>query len=235
MLNQTSLHQHHTAGTVAATTTSTSSPNCATSSAASSSRVPTPTPATVASAPRTSDSAVSSSPQSQRASASHESTASNDGEWPPAARRRNTRWRMASSRQSQDSTVSQGETRINRRDGQAAKPLNGRIRRFSDIRGSENLHSTTFTTVEMNLDIFLGGCSFETTEQHIIHHVTSKGIRGINCVPIEANVRWYKPIKITVSPNDRDKLLAPSPGPVHTFVRKFHNVQSRNSRRINNT
>ena len=88
------------------------------------------------------------------------------------------------------------------------------------------MHSSTFTTVEtveMNHDIFLGGCSFDTTEQHIIDHVTSKGIRVINCVSIEANVRWYKPFKITVSPNDRDKLLSPSLWPVNIFVRKFHN------------
>ena len=97
------------------------------------------------------------------------------------------------------------------------------------------MHSSTFTTVEMNLDLFLGGCSFDTTEQHIIDHVTSKGIRVINCVPIEANVRWYKPFKITVSPNDRDKLLAPSLWPANYFVRKFHNVRSRNSRRITST
>ena len=97
------------------------------------------------------------------------------------------------------------------------------------------MHSSTFTTVEMNLDLFLGGCSFDTTEQHIIDHVTSKGIRVINCVSIEANVRWYKPFKITVSPNDRDKLLSPSLWPVNTFVRKFHNVRSRNSRQITST
>ena len=100
--------------------------------------------------------------------------------------------------------VSQGETRVNRRDGQAARLCNGRNRRFSEIRGSENLQDSTFTTVEMILDIFLGGCSFDTTEQHIIDHVTSKCIRVINCVPIEANVRWYKPFNITVSPNDRE-------------------------------
>ena len=94
-----------------------------------------------------------------------------------------------SSRQSQDSTASQGMTGNNRRDRQTARPRSGRIRRFSEVRGSDKLHSSTFTTVETNLDIFLGGCYFDTTEQHIIDHVTSKGIRVINCLTIETNVR----------------------------------------------
>ena len=94
------------------------------------------------------------------------------------------------------------------------------------------MHSSVFTTVEMNLDIFLGGYSFDTTEQHIIGRVTSKGIRVINCVSVEANVGWYKPFKIIVSPNDRDKLLSHSLWPLNTFVRKLHNIRSRNSRQI---
>ena len=71
-------------------------------------------------------------------------------------------------------------TGINRRGGHTATPRGGKIRRLSEVRGSENLQSSTFTTVEMNLDIFLGGCSFDTTEQHIIDHVTSKGKRVIS-------------------------------------------------------
>ena len=82
----------------------------------------------------------------------------------------------------------------------------------------------------MNLDIFSGGCSYNTTEQRINDHVTSKGIRVINCVSIEANVRFYMPFKITVSPDDRYKLLFPSLWPVNTFVRMFRNVRSQNAR-----
>ena len=103
---------------------------------------------------------------------------------------------------SQDITASQGMTGFNRRDGQTIRPRNGRKRGFSEFRGSENLHSSTFTTVEMNLNIFLGGCSFDTTEQHIIYRVTSKGVRVINCVSIETILRGYEPFKMTVSPND---------------------------------
>ena len=76
--------------------------------------------------------------------------------------------------------------RVNRRDGQTVRPRNGRIRRFSEFRGLENLHNSPLTSVEINPYVLLGGCSFDTTEQHFMDHVTSKGFRVINCVPIEA-------------------------------------------------
>ena len=79
-------------------------------------------------------------------------------------------------------------TGINRREGQTARLRSGRIRRLSEFRGSENLRSSTFTTVEINLKIFFGGCSFDATEQQIFDQVTSKGVRVINSVCFEANV-----------------------------------------------
>lgn len=115
--------------------------------------------------------------------------------------------------------MSQDTTGTNRRDRQSARACSGRISRFSEVRGSESLHSSTFTAVERNFDMFLGGCSVDITEQHIFDHVTSNDICVINYVFIEANVSWFKPFKFTINPDFRNKLLSLSLWLLNSFVR----------------
>ena len=74
---------------------------------------------------------------------------------------------------------------------------------------------------QRDLDLFIGGCSLESSETDITDHCSSLGITQKSIVMLETKVDWYKAYKLTVCATDRDKLLEPSVWPEGVFVRKF--------------
>jgi len=78
------------------------------------------------------------------------------------------------------------------------------------------------------LDIFIGGCSLESSIDDIKNHCSNKGIVVRNICDLETRALWYKAFKLTVNADDREKLLVPEAWPEGVFVRKFFNARGTN-------
>ena len=85
---------------------------------------------------------------------------------------------------------------------------------------------------QRDLDLFIGGCSLESSEDNIIEHCASLEITQKSIEVLESKADWYKAYKLTVCATDRDKLLDPTVWPEGVFVRKFFKARV-NNRQIN--
>ena len=72
-----------------------------------------------------------------------------------------------------------------------------------------------------NLDLFVGGCSVDASEEEVKDHCKDLGIEIKAIETLTTKVNWYKPFKITVEAEDREKLLKPDAWAKGIFVRKF--------------
>jgi len=87
-----------------------------------------------------------------------------------------------------------------------------------------------------DLDIFVGGCSLDSSIEDITVHCVSLNISVRAVSPLVTKAQWYKAYKLTVAADDRDKLLVPEAWPDGIFVRKFFKARVNTSaRNINAT
>jgi len=92
------------------------------------------------------------------------------------------------------------------------------------VAGTEGLAAAT--QENRDLDIFVGGCSLESTLDDIKNHCISKNINVKNVCILETKAIWYKAYKVTVPASDRDRLLVPELWPHGVFVRKYYNARN---------
>ena len=76
---------------------------------------------------------------------------------------------------------------------------------------SENINTAggEFSGVERNLDVFVGGCRPNTSDNAFINHIGSKGIHVIQCEKMVSVFNWYIPFKKEVKASETNKLLNP--------------------------
>ena len=72
-----------------------------------------------------------------------------------------------------------------------------------------------------DLDIFVGGCSVESSEQELLDYCEEKNIPQKGIERLLTKSTWHQPYKLTVAAEDRDRLLSPELWPSGIFVRKF--------------
>ena len=71
------------------------------------------------------------------------------------------------------------------------------------------------------LDVFVGGCGVETTENSIVHYCTVNGVNVRKCEVLDGKSEWTKSFKVSIEANKRDDLLNADFWPKGIFVRKF--------------
>ena len=79
------------------------------------------------------------------------------------------------------------------------------------------------------LDVFVGGCSLESTELSISDYATNKGVHFIKCASLPSRSEWFKCFKISVIPANRDKLLEANFWPEGIVVGKYFRPRSANN------
>ena len=71
------------------------------------------------------------------------------------------------------------------------------------------------------LDIFVGGCGLDTTEDDIFKYCNDNGVNLKKCELLQSKSEWYKSFKVSVIADNRDELLKSEFWPKGIFVRKF--------------
>ena len=69
---------------------------------------------------------------------------------------------------------------------------------------------------QRDLDLFIGGCSLESSEDNITEHCASLDITQKSIEILESKANWYKAYKLTACATDRDKLIIRS----HSMARR---------------
>ena len=106
----------------------------------------------------------------------------------------------------------------NRRNGRDPQRRNGSSR----IVGSRQVVGSGLSSAPLrDLDIFIGGCHLDSTEDEIkeICQTANVGVKALINLPTKST--WYKSYKLTVQHGDREKVLVPDVWPHGIFVRKF--------------
>ena len=76
------------------------------------------------------------------------------------------------------------------------------------------------------LDVFLGGCGLDTTEESINNYLDGKGVTILKCETINSRSEWHKCYKVSASPENRVKLLEAELWPQGIFVGKYYKPKS---------
>ena len=92
--------------------------------------------------------------------------------------------------------------------------------RRSNIAG-EGLAVPGLSTGQRVLDIFVGGCSVDSTMATISDYVSNKGVPPLKCTDLASRSEWHKCYKLSVNAENRDKLLDPNFWPTGIFVNKY--------------
>jgi len=109
--------------------------------------------------------------------------------------------------------------------------------RYTRINGAGQIDAGGLSAAiqaQRNLDIFVGGCSLDSTIEDITVHCVSKNISVKAVCLLETRAPWYRAYKLTVTASDRDKLLVPEAWPDGIFVRKFFTAKTNSSARNSN-
>lgn len=105
------------------------------------------------------------------------------------------------------------------------QPPNRRIppirrRNRFDIAGS-GVFDSGLSGVEKIVDLFVGGCSLQSTTIIIEDHCKSLDVNPSKVEELKTKSEWYKAFKISVNLSQREKLIDPKSWPVGVYVRKF--------------
>ena len=92
----------------------------------------------------------------------------------------------------------------------------------------QTTHNGLMAAGERDLDLFLGGCSVETTEEQIKAHCTANGFRNVKVDRLQTKAN-YGAFKITATASARDELLKPELWPQGLFVRKYYAAKVKKS------
>ena len=76
--------------------------------------------------------------------------------------------------------------------------------------------------VERVVDLFLGGCSLDSTTDQIKSFCESSSVQLKSCEDLESKSLYYKSYKISVPLSVRDQLLSEEFWPTGIFIRKFY-------------
>jgi len=74
---------------------------------------------------------------------------------------------------------------------------------------------------QRDLDIFVGGCSLDSSADDIAVHCVGKNISVKSVSPLVTRAPWYKAYKVTVAAADREKLLVPEAWPDGYICKKI--------------
>ena len=97
---------------------------------------------------------------------------------------------------------------------------NRKGRRFKNIAGTAS-KSVGLAGAPRVVDIYVGGCSLETTSQNIEDFCRKNDVVCRKSEELKTKSEWYKSFKISITSGDRDKVLSPEIWPEGVFVRKF--------------
>jgi len=93
--------------------------------------------------------------------------------------------------------------------------------KITGTSGALNSNLTAASQLERSLDIFVGGCSLQSTTDDISNHLTAMNITVRDLSSLDTKATWYRAYKLTVQACDRDKLMVPEAWPEGIFVRKY--------------
>ena len=84
---------------------------------------------------------------------------------------------------------------------------------------------------QRELDVFVGRCQIGTTGDEILQYCSENGVEPVKCENVNTVSRNHCSFKVTVSANDRNKLLNADFWPVGAMVKKFMNFNKKDSKR----
>ena len=143
--------------------------------------------------------------------------------------------RKNSSRFSENSAGSQtGQTLSYAASLRQKEEKNGGTRTYRNrnIKGTKSIdigENRKLLGAPMIVDVFVGGCSLDSTKELMEEHCTDYGVDVKNCEPLPTKSMWYKCYKVSVDIGERDKLMNPDLWPVGVYVRKNFKAKSSQS------
>ena len=91
-----------------------------------------------------------------------------------------------------------------------------------NITGTRTTATGGLAGVERVVDLFLGGCSLDSSADQIKNFCESSNVPLKNCEDLESKSLYYKSYKISVPISLRDQLLNEEFWPTGIFIRKFY-------------
>ena len=98
--------------------------------------------------------------------------------------------------------------------------LTRRGNREANVSGT-GTESNNLVGVQRIMDIFVGGCDKNSSEEGIKKHCENLGIQLMKIEQLTTRSEWYKAYKISMKATDREKLMLPDSWPQGIFVRKY--------------
>ena len=113
-----------------------------------------------------------------------------------------------------------------RQNGNVAS-MNGRQNRRNIISGTRNASEGGLLGVQRVVDIYLGGCEKNTTDEMVKKYCADNGVNVRKCETLNTNSEWYSCFKISVFSSEREKLFNAEFWPRCVFVRNFFRSRAR--------
>ena len=98
------------------------------------------------------------------------------------------------------------------------------------VKGTKASTSGGLASTEKVFDVYVGGCSPDSTVQQMEEFCVGNGITLKRCELLSQNNDWVKSYKISIRAQDRDKLLEGDFWPEGLYVRKFYKARAQKGR-----